>query len=452
MTTVNVPQTPADVPARGLMVDLDPAPRDRRPARRRPGVRPLYDVHYSDARRKVKRPQNWTTDPTTGKSKPKTRRRYEVRWIDNDGRQRSERFEDKRDAIARHAALTAEFETGSYIPRERSQTLVSEVARTYVSTVVASKPPTTRQSYESIIDRFVGRFGQRTVGSLVPTDISGWVTAMSADGRSLTTRRKYVAVVSKMLDSAVGDGLIPKNPAKGVDLGRNRAQSGTTRSIGADEVPTREHIDTVLSKIGSADVRDMLRFMSYSGLRVGEAAELRVRDVFRVDEDGNRVKTIRPSTPDEGTDDGALAMALTVSRAVTEPRGKLVVGPPKSGKPRVVDLGTSATMILLERLRGAHAVVNPDDPNALVFPSATGEQHRGSNVNRALRSACEGAKVRRFTTHAMRHHFATTALARPGVTLTDVSQWLGHADVSITARVYAHAVRANQRAAARLLP
>lgn len=448
MATVSVPQNPTRVPDTDPVVDLDPTPRERRVARRRPGVRPLYDVHYSDARRKVKRPQNWTTDPATGKPKPKTRKRYEVRWVDNDGRQRSERFEDKRDAIARHDALAHEFVTRSHIPRELSRVLVSDVAKTYTTTVVASKPATTRQSYESIIDRFVDRFGQREVGSLVPTDIAGWITAMSTDGRSLTTRRKYVAVVSKMLDSAVGDGLIAKNPAKGVDLGRERARTETTRSIGADEVPTREQLDAVLARITNADTRDMLRFMSHSGLRVGEAAELRVRDVFRVDDEGNRIETMTPADDDQGP----IAMALTVSRAVTEPRGKLVIGPPKSGKPRVVDLGTSAVMILLERLVGPNAVVDADNPDALVFPSATGTQHRGSNVNRALRDACTTAKVRRFTTHAMRHYFATTALARSGITLTDVSQWLGHADVAVTARVYAHSVRANQRAAARLLP
>ncbi|MDY6808337.1 MAG: site-specific integrase [Actinomycetota bacterium] len=440
---MNVPLHSADVPDSESVIDLDPTSRERRVARRRPGVRPLYDVYYSDARRKVKRPQNWTTDPTTGKPKPKTRKRYEVRWIDNDGRQRSERFEDKRDAIARHDALAHDFVSGSHIPRERSRTLVSDVAETFASTVVAAKPPTTRQSYGSIVDRFVDRFGKREIGSLVPSDIAGWVGELATQTKprplSLASRRKYVAVVRKMLDTAVGDGLIAKNPAVGVDLGRERAQTTTTRSIDRREIPTAAELDRVLAKIDNPTVRDMLRFMSLTGLRVGEACELRVLDVY-----GNGAMRLTDSGPE-----------ITISRAVTEATDEhrsRVVGPPKSGRERTIPLGNSAFAMVHARVRKSGAPIDKRNPDALVFPNRNGTQFYGSNVNDPiLIKACEAAKVRRFTTHAMRHFFATDALHR-GVPLPTVSDWLGHADVSVTAKVYAHVLRSSHHEAAKLLP
>ncbi|WP_269449598.1 tyrosine-type recombinase/integrase [Gordonia sp. 852002-50395_SCH5434458] len=61
-------------------------------------------------------------------------------------------------------------------------------------------------------------------------------------------------------------------------------------------------------------------------------------------------------------------------------------------------------------------------------------QFRGSNVNRALATACEAAGVDNVTTHAMRHAWASHA-----VDYTRVANLLGHADSTLVSRVYAHA-------------
>lgn len=42
-----------------------------------------------------------------------------------------------------------------------------------------------------------------------------------------------------------------------------------------------------------------------------------------------------------------------------------------------------------------------------------------------------------FTPHSLRHYFASTALAG-GVSLLEVSRWLRHASITITADTYGH--------------
>jgi integrase len=44
-----------------------------------------------------------------------------------------------------------------------------------------------------------------------------------------------------------------------------------------------------------------------------------------------------------------------------------------------------------------------------------------------------------FTPHQLRHQFASALLAA-GVPITDVSQWLGHQNINVTASVYSHLV------------
>ncbi|HMF51158.1 MAG TPA: tyrosine-type recombinase/integrase, partial [Candidatus Saccharimonadales bacterium] len=54
-----------------------------------------------------------------------------------------------------------------------------------------------------------------------------------------------------------------------------------------------------------------------------------------------------------------------------------------------------------------------------------------------LDAACDRADVTRRTLHRLRHTFASQLL-KMGTSLSDVSHFLGHRDVGITSRSYAH--------------
>lgn len=51
--------------------------------------------------------------------------------------------------------------------------------------------------------------------------------------------------------------------------------------------------------------------------------------------------------------------------------------------------------------------------------------------------------------HSLRHMFASELLSK-GVPITEVSERLGHADKNITLAIYAHAIPADSRAAAKV--
>jgi integrase len=75
----------------------------------------------------------------------------------------------------------------------------------------------------------------------------------------------------------------------------------------------------------------------------------------------------------------------------------------------------------------------------LIFCNEFGEPCNRTGIGRyGLAPALEQAKIKKAVTpHGPRHTYASMliALSRP---ITEVSEYLGHADVSITMRVYAH--------------
>ena len=87
-----------------------------------------------------------------------------------------------------------------------------------------------------------------------------------------------------------------------------------------------------------------------------------------------------------------------------------------------------------------------------LFPSTRSDariEHRGNRYfQRRLSELCERAGVEHLTPHQLRHYFATHTLSH-GADVKAVSEMLGHADVTITLKIYHHvnakAIRAMHR-------
>jgi integrase len=97
-------------------------------------------------------------------------------------------------------------------------------------------------------------------------------------------------------------------------------------------------------------------------------------------------------------------------------------GPTKSGRSRIVPMSPELEKVIL----GAR--------NALLRGSSE-KVFEQFNPNPVLRRLCVHAGVKQIRFHDLRHSFATMAL-ESGVSVKQVSTWLGHASVSTTLNVY----------------
>jgi integrase len=224
--------------------------------------------------------------------------------------------------------------------------------------------------------------------------------------------------VRALLARAVEEGLLPSNPAAGLRIARPIEES--TEIDDSEEVKalTEDELRLFLDQLPEA-WQPFFAFLAQTGLRIGEAIELRWSDV-----------------------DGQW---LSVRRRFS--RG--TVGKPKGRKTRRVRLSegmAKALWNLRKETRGG-----ADD---LVFTSERGSRIIPSNLmTRVLKPAAANAGlgewVKRVKSppamraeswigfHTLRHTCATM-LFRNGWNAVQVQKFLGHADPGFTLRTYVH--------------
>jgi integrase len=193
---------------------------------------------------------------------------------------------------------------------------------------------------------------------------------------------------------------------------------------------SEEQAQTLLQVVAGDRFEALYVLTLTTGMRLGELVGLRWRDV-----DVNRAK-------------------LQVRMSVQEDGYKFILAEPKTPHSRrTISLSRKAVHALREhqaRQDQEKAKLGPawDASLDLVFPNTIGcimipDHLSGRNFKRYLAAA--GLPDIRF--HDLRHT-AATMLLRQGVHVKVVSEMLGHADISITLRIYAHVIPDMQQEAA----
>ena len=88
-----------------------------------------------------------------------------------------------------------------------------------------------------------------------------------------------------------------------------------------------------------------------------------------------------------------------------------------------------------ERL--VQAIINEFRGTEYIFETGGGKRYSRSYVSEQIAKQTKRVLGRRLSAHKLRHSFATIQLQKHG-RLTAVSQYLGHSDIAITAKYYAH--------------
>jgi integrase len=248
---------------------------------------------------------------------------------------------------------------------------------------------------------------------------------MKDAGKTPKTIRNHHAIISAALHQAVRWGWLHTNIAElakppRIAQGRVKAPS----------------VDVVRAVIEAAEQRDprlaaLLMLGALTGMRRGELCGLKWSDV-----DLERYQ-------------------LEVSRAVILVPGGLAEKSTKTGRERSVALDEVGVALLVEYrarvdewARQADVVI---DSNAYVFsPYVHGSKpFRPDNVTGFFVRVRESLGVN-ARLHDLRH-FTATQLIGAGVDVRTVAERLGHSDASLTLRVYSHAIRERDRAAAEII-
>lgn len=256
----------------------------------------------------------------------------------------------------------------------------------------------TLDDYVRVLERdVVPLLGGVQLADLRMAHVKRFATMLAGKGLANSTVRGRVAALRVLLATAVEDGLIRHNPAAGFRnvYGVRRQDTFLTKALTDDQLARVLHVVP-------AHYRELLEFLAETGLRIGEASELRWRDL---DFDTRRIH---------------------VQRAVA--RG--VVGLPKSRFGiRLVPITAERAARLRERC-GA--------PDQLVFTNTFGQRIDPSNLqNRVMKPAAIKAGAGWATVHSLRHTCASR-LFRAGWNAKQVQMLLGHHSPAFTISTYVH--------------
>jgi integrase len=146
------------------------------------------------------------------------------------------------------------------------------------------------------------------------------------------------------------------------------------------------------------------------------------------------------------------ACVISIAKAGQYIDGRWVVTEPKTqSSSRVVTLPAAAVAALhrqkSQQLQLKLRAGQCWQERGLVFTQRNGAPLHATDVANAFRKLCQKLQLRPIRIHDLRHLHASLLL-REGLSLADVSKRLGHANVHVTASIYAHAIdRGDERAA-----
>jgi integrase len=331
--------------------------------------------------------------------------RYVYVYRDPNGRQCKRSTRTLSEARAARSAALADIRRGEY--RALSNISFSDYASTWIDTYGGRTrrgiTDTTRADYRRVVEReLIPFFGARRLAEIEPIDIKRFAQRLGGRGLARNTVRLALAPLKALLATAVEEGLIRSNPAAGL---RNLLPMPPSGAV--DEPPkalTEEELARLLDAI-PPDWRLFFEFLAHTGLRIGEAVEVRWGDL----DFGER--------------------RLHVQRAFYNGGVSL----PKGRKARRIRL----TQGMATQLWARRKVTRGKDSD-LVFPADRGGRIVQTNLTRrALKPAAWRAGVGWVTFHTFRHTCATI-LFRRGWNIVQVQKFLGHADSTTTMRVYVH--------------
>lgn len=146
--------------------------------------------------------------------------RWLARWRDPAGRQHKKSFRRKIDAQRWMDQMQAEMHRGQYIDPAGAKLRVGTYADSWAAGLGHLKP-STRARYRGIVGKHVvPTWGTWPLGSVAHSDVATWLAELSESGLRPGTVRQVHRVLSLILDAAVQDGRIGRNPAAGVRLPR----------------------------------------------------------------------------------------------------------------------------------------------------------------------------------------------------------------------------------------
>ncbi|MBZ9712232.1 tyrosine-type recombinase/integrase [Deinococcus multiflagellatus] len=305
--------------------------------------------------------------------------------------------------------------------RAPDSTTVEDWSKEYLENAKTRLKAGTYQSYEMNIRLYVLPYlGKIRLEKLTARDVSAMVNALAKE-KGTRTSQYARTLLSMMLNYAVSLDMLPRNVAK-----NTRPPKAPRKEMSFWEPG---EVRTFLKAISGHRLEALFYLALTTGMRKAELLGLRWSDL-QGDTLSVRQTVVR------------VAYTPTIETPKTAAGVRDLVLDPDS----LDQLRARRTAWEAERaaVLGAGSVWPDHD---LIFPDQNGEPLMPWRIDyhwRTLRDGCEVSPIR---FHDLRHTYASLAIAS-GMDVRMLAERLGHADASITLKVYSHVLASQRRRSA----
>jgi integrase len=363
-------------------------------------------------------------------------RRWRVRYIDADGRERGRSFDRKGDAERFKIQVEADLLRGTYLDPAAGKVTLRRYAQEWER---GWHQDSTRgeQIRLQLRTHILPGLGGVTLAHLAsrPTMIQQWLNALPVGAASAEGLFK---TLSQILAAAVDDGRIPRNPCQAPSIRKPRQ-------------PKQKVIPWTAEQVAAVRAALPARYQAVVDCGAGL---------------GMRLGEILAFGPDEAD---FLRHKAHVRRQVKRQGGRLWFALPKGSKERDAPMPERTALALAAHLAEFPAVdvtLPWNEPGSrkhgqlvtfqLMFtpvtrPGAVNESTFNTAVWRpARRAAGIPRDPYRDGVHALRHYYASVLLAG-GVDVRTLSEYLGHHSPKVTLDVYTHLIPSQEDRALRVI-
>jgi integrase len=331
-------------------------------------------------------------------------KRYRVYWRDPSGKPHGKVFRRFADARNSKRDLERSLDEGLYRDPARGRITLEELWMEFIQAPPTPLAPSTRSLYEMLARIYLlPRFGQHRLNRIQPEDVRRFIADLAEQSVGEQSIRAAYRLLRRLLTFAVDDHRIGANPAS---------------KLHAPQPSPRETMFLTPQQVASVAhavpprYQALVLFLAYTGVRIGEASALRVKNL-----------------------DLMHSRALIVE-AAAEVRGERIVGPTKTRHNRAVRLPAFVRDGLAAHLS---EFGTPTDPDSLVFQGARG----GPIRQNAFRKAIFQPTARKVginpppRVHDLRHTAVALAIST-GAHPKQIQEMVGHSSITVTLDVYGH--------------
>ncbi len=318
----------------------------------------------------------------------------------------------KKEAEAYKNKILHQISTGTYANPSNVYFVdyISDWLESVAKPRVSSK---TFRGYEQSVRLYLKpSLGNTKLDKITPDQIQKMYNKMLNRDLSSSTVKNAHAVLNSALKQAVKWNILNRNPAELVDLPRNTKEE--------EKALTPDQAIRFIEACTYNRMKPFFTLMIATGMRPGEALGLKWGDI---DFDNNKI---------------------TINRSLSRPGGKWVLVPPKTQKARRTISVPSAVMSdLREQKENQNEEKNnlknkTYNDHGFVFATKTGEPFSDRNIiSRYFKPLLKAEGLPDIKLYGLRHTCITLLLSA-GENIKVVSERIGHADVSLTLRTYAH--------------